>query len=520
MSSATRLPGYSWDTTGRIEAGVQALIGERLAALPQRSATVANRLRGVTGDCRLAALYLRPDMPDAVVRLCERLAATHNAQERARLHHEIGRARFARPGTAQVRLTDDLEHVLTATTAADAPTRAYVPDPGHRGMIAALLDGFGTGFGDFVESRHEVPGPNARLRQGIVKSWHLPDGTRVISKRANPAKPGRFAQEQVAYRAIAARLAGEITFGRDRRLRLAPLLATIHDGTSGHVYALWQWAPGKTAESMLLAPGEHTSLLRDYRDLMDALLERGILWGDLSPRNVLVHGRTHHLVDFEKTQVPRETPVPHGDRGDYCRGQVGVEELGVLCPEEQVRACLHGYLDPDVWDFDAPGPVPFSPRPEVTAVLAGRGITDPDLGTYNRTDRQIWQVRSPDREPATGQPRYPGLVNFRVEHYLSCAGRTDADDYDRKTTEILIAGRRLGCFDAAVQAVADAADEAERQFVVAEAAELLAGNDTGPVPAPRAAIRALVDCIDVLDAARQDPDRFRSTCTALRRDGR
>lgn len=156
----------------------------------------------------------------------------------------------------------------------------------------------------------------------------------------------------------------------------------------------------------------------------------------------------------------------------------------------------------------------------MTAVLAGRGITDPDLGTYNRTDQQIWQVRSPDLDPVTGQPRYPGLVNFRVEHYLSCAGRTDADDYDRKTTEILIAGRRHGCFDGAVRAVADVVDEAERQFVVAEVAELLAGNDTGPVTAPHAAIRALVDRIDVLDTARQDPDRFRSACTILGKEGR
>ncbi|MDX3025793.1 protein kinase family protein [Streptomyces acidiscabies] len=513
-----QLSGYSWDTTGRVEAGVQALIGERLATLPSRAATVAARLREVTGDCRLTALYLRPDSPDTVVRLCEHLASCANARERARLQHEIGRWRFARPGTAEIHLTDDLEQVLAAD---DHRTRAYVPDPEHRSVIGALLDAFGTGFADFVESRHEVPGPNARLRQGSVKSWHLPNGTRVISKRANPAKPGRFIQEQAAYRAIATRIAGGIAFGKDRHLRLAPLLAAVRDGTSGHVYAVWQWVPGRTAESLLLAPGEHTGLLRDYRDLLDALLERGILWGDLSPRNILVHGRTHHLVDFEKTQVPGEDiPVPRGDRVAYCRGQIGVEELGVLCPQDEVRACLHGYLDPGTWDADAPGPVPFPPRPEVAAVLAGRGVTDWDLGTYNQADQQIWQVRSPDRDPTTGQPRYPGMVNFRVEHYLSCAGRTDADDYDRKTTEILIAGRRHGCFDDALQAVTDVVDEAERRFAVAEVAELLDGNDTGPVPAPHAAIRALVERIDALDTARHDPGCFRSACTTLGKDGR
>ncbi|MFJ8159106.1 hypothetical protein [Streptomyces sp. NPDC094468] len=146
-------------------------------------------------------------------------------------------------------------------------------------------------------------------------------------RQTRPVHPG-----QLAYRAVAARLAGPVTFGRPRRLQLAPLLATIRDGAAGHVYGVWQWVPGESAESLLLAPGEHTPLLRDYRDLMDALLDRGILWRDLSPRNILVHGPVHHLVDFEKTPIPGDdTPVPHGDRGAYCRGQIGVEELGVLC---------------------------------------------------------------------------------------------------------------------------------------------------------------------------------------------
>jgi hypothetical protein len=509
---------YCWDPIGRVAVAVQSMLGERLAQQPAHAATVAAQLREVTGDCRLAALYLRPDSSADIVQLCARLAATGDGHERARLRHEIGRRRFAQPGTGEVLFTDDLEQVLAAPV--NDRTRAYVPDRMYKGLVGALLRTFGTGFSGFVESQHEVPGPNARVRQGVVKSWYLPDGTRVISKRVNPAKPGRFVQEQRAYRDLAGRLAGPVTFGRDRQLRLAPLLATIRDGASGQVYAVWQWRTGVSAESMLMGPGDHRSLLRDYRDLMDALLERGILWGDLSPRNILVHGRIHHLVDFEKTHIADDGPVPRPDRVAYCRGQVGVEELGVLCPPDQLRECLHGYFDPDSWDLGDPRPVPFEPRPEVTAVLAGRGITDPSLGCYNQADREIWQVRAPDVGSATGRRRYPGLVNFRVEHYLSCAGRADAGDYDRKTTEVLIAGRRYGCFDDALQAVADAADEVERQFVIAEVADLLDGNDTGPVTPPQPAIRALTDRIDLLDTARQDPDRFWSACTKLGEDRR
>ncbi|MBO3736636.1 hypothetical protein [Actinoplanes flavus] len=512
MISVVAPAGYRWDPTGRVAAGIRDLIGERLAARPPHAAVVVDRLLHLTGDYRLAALFLRPDTPDSIVRLCERLAATADPHDRARLQHELGRQRFARPGTATVVLAGDLEQVLTAP---DGTTCAYVPDPTQQDTVRALLHDFGTGLSEFVESQHEVPGPNARIRQGIVKSWYLPDGTRVVSKRANPAKPGRFAREQRAYHDLATRLAGSVTFGRSRQLQLAPLLATIRDGTTGRVYAIWRWVPGNTVEAMLTAPGDHRPLLHDYRDLMDALLDRGVLWGDLSPRNILVHGGTYHLVDFEKTHVIDDIPVPHPQRVAYCRGQVGIEELGVLCPPEELRACLYGYFDPDSWHLNDSGPVPFPPRPEVTAVLAGRGITTPGLGEYNRVDRQIWQVRAPDRDPLSGKIRYPGLVNFRVEHYLSCAGHDDPGDYDRKATEILIAAREHGCFDATVHALTVFVDEVERQFVTAEVADLLAGNDTEPVTPPYAAIRAFTDCIDVLDAARPDPGRFQAACATL-----
>lgn len=497
--------GHRWDPTGRVDAGIHALISRRLAGRPAHTGDVVTRLRDLTGDYRLAAAYLRAGSAD-VIGLYERIAASTSGRERARLQHEIGRRRFARPGTTTVVFADQLEQVLTAP--ADDRTHAYVPDPARRATVGALLHDLGTGFTDFVESRHEVPGPNARLRQGVVKSWHLPDGTRVISKRGNPGKPGRFVREQLAYRDLAARLSGLTGFGRSRRLRLAPLLTTVRDGPSGQVYAVWQWVPGTTVEQELLASGDHRPVLRDYRDLMDALLDRGICWGDLSPRNILVDGDDHYLVDFEKTEVTTDTPVPHRDRVAYCRGQAGIEELGVLCTPDELRECLHGYFDPDGWDIDSTQPVPFPARPEVTAVLAGRGITNPSLGCYNRADRQIWQVRAPDADPVTGRRRYPGLVNFRVEHYLSCAAHAGAGDYDRKTTEILIAGRAYGCFDDAVRAVADPVDELERQFVIAEVAGLLAGNDTGPVTPPYPQIRALTDRIDVLDAARHDPGRF------------
>jgi hypothetical protein len=521
---------FAWDPTGLVAADVRCLVDARLACLPERCAATVARLLRISGDGRLLAEYLRAvaAADRSVAELCERIADESDEMRRGRLRYALGRLRFGKSATERVVLRDNLLDVLDAN---DDHIAGYVADQALRDVFGMLLDDLGSGLSRFIEHQHEVPGPNARIRQGVVKTWFLPDGSQVASKRENPLKPGRFRREQCSYQEILRRLGvgpgesvpmGRAADGRNRELCVVPVVAVLRDGASSRIYSISRWVPSTSLESILLPcpPGpERAGHLRDYRDLMEVLLDHGILWGDLSPRNVL-HCRyadrdIFHMVDFEKTFL-HDLPVSNSDRVLYCRGQVAVEELGVLCSPSEVRECLEGYFDPADWDLASEGPVPFPQRPEVAAVLRGRGITGPALGVYNRTDLEIFDVRSPDLEPLTGRRRYPGQVNFRVEHYLSCAGHYDADNYDRITTEVLIAARQHGCFDAALQIVTRAVDEVERKFVVAEFADALDGRRTdGGISPPDEEIRTLIGQLDALDTARADPGLFRTTCADL-----
>src|ERR1022692_70824 len=521
---------FGWDPTGLVAAEVRRLVDARLNELPGHYRVTVARLIRVSSDYRLVAEYLRAAAASdqSVVEACERIAGEPNDLRRGKLRYALGRLRFAEPTTDQVMLRDSLAEVLDAD---DDCVSGYIADPALGSVFGTMTDELGSGLSRFIEHQPEVPGPNARIRQGVVKTWFLPDGTQVASKRENPLKPDRFQHEQYSYQEILRRLGlapgeslslGAGADGRSRELSVAPVLAVLRDGAAGRIYSISRWVQGTPLESILLASPsgpDRIGHLRNFRDLMDLLLDHGVLWGDLSPRNVLLsrhHDReVFHMVDFEKAIV-QDFPVSVDDRVVYCRGQVAVEELGVLCTAEEVRECFDGYFDPATWDLASIGHVPFKLRPEVAAVLRGRGITEPPLSVYNRTDLEIFDVRSPDLEPVTGRRRYPGQMNFRVEHYLSCAGHHRADDYDRIATEVLIAGRRHGCFESALQAVTMAVDAVERAFVVTEFADIIDGRSAdGAINPPTREIGVLTDRLEALDAVRTDRLRFRAMCAQV-----
>lgn len=518
---------FTWDVTGLITAEISRMVDDRLRCLPESAAHTVTALL-LVGEHRLVAEYLRATAAgdSAIAEACQRIAAE---PDKGTLRYELGRLRFASASSSIARLRDSASRVLDAT---DGQFSTFVAATELLPQFTTLLDDLGSGIARFIENQSEVPGPNARVRQGVVKTWFLPDGTQVASKRENPLKPGRFRRELRAYGevvhrmgiapGVALQMPNRSPGDSFRELSVPPIVALMRDGASGRVYSVSRWVAGPTLESILLvrtAGSERTKLLVDYRDLMDALFERGILWGDLSPRNVLVsRGKdkeVFHLVDFEKTEVG-SAPISTADRARYCRGQMGVEELGVLCTREEVREVLNGYFDPSEWDLDSTEPVPFPLRPEVAAVLRGRGVTSPCLGLYNQTDLEIFDVRSPDLDPISQARRYPGSVNFRVEHYLSCAGNREAGDYDRKTTEVLIHARRYGCFEEALRVVSFAADALERRFVITEFSDVLGGRLTdGTVHVPHQEVQELTTLLDVLYAAKNDSEEFRTVCAGL-----
>jgi hypothetical protein len=516
----------AWERSGVVAHRVTALVRALLGLTPAEvtAETVVSLVTHV--DYRLVAVYLHAlrHGHDDVVRLCQEFPVTGTHDHgvlRYRLALAVGRRTSGPPG-GQVVHADSVAAVFAA---AGPGTTVYVSEPAFHPVVDALFSDLGAGFGEFVEQQLEVPGPNARIRQGTVKAWYLPDGTRVASKRENPRKPDRFLREQSAYRDICSQLGGPPGSGvpvdgepgeAPLTLAVVPVFALVRDGRSGLIYSLSAWAPGTPLELLLLDDrndGRRHRYLREYRRVLDTLFDHGILWGDMSPRNMLVHrspeGDTYRILDFEKTEV-RPSRVPHDERVTYCRGQAGVEELGVLCDQDELTHCLDGYFEPAGWDLESTAPLPFRMRPEVARVLHGRGVADPTLGEYNRTDLQFISVRSPDTDLSTGRRRYPGQLGFRVEHYLSAALYPDADDYDRMTTEILIAGRTHACFDGVFETLKRSVDAVECAFVVAEFQHLLDGRPDAFVPPPSREIAALRRTILRLYHAQKSAGALRS----------
>lgn len=515
---------FDWDATGEVAGHVGAEIVRRLAGLPDESTATVRQLVTATGDVRLAGEYLRAAAAgeSAVVALLEQVAREPDEVERGRLRYEAGRLMFGVPAGQDAVVVGDLEAVLRGPEVTLCPE-----DDAARSLLETMLAELGSGLREFVESQDEVPGPNARVRQGVVKSWHLPDGMRVASKRRNPHKPERFALEQENWLAVAALVGGEDGSrlgnpSRPRRVAVVPRLGIVRDRATGEVYAISRWVRGTSLEQQLheLSDGpRRRGLLADYRALLDFLLDRGVLWGDMSPRNVLVDDAdvpTYWLIDFEKTAVV-DAPVPFPQRVEFCRGQIAVEELGVLCPRAELEGVLSGYFDPALWDVRSTAPLHFPPRPEVAASLRARSVLHPTQGEYDTVDLEILDVRSPDSDPVTGGRRLVGLVGFRIEHYLSCAGVETASDYDARTTEVLIAARRADCFDTVWVLLDEAAGHLEREFAVSEFLTVV--RRTGPwtpTMVPSASVRALMLAIDQLYACGDDATALRACAAGLR----
>lgn len=517
---------FAWDASGEVAARVGLEIDRCLAGLPGGAAGTVSRLISATGGVRWAGEYLRAAAAGdtAVVALLEQVARETDDMQRGRLMYEVGRLLFGVPAGATSIVLGDREEVLRGAEATLCPE-----DDAARPVFETMLAQLGSGLQEFVENQDEVSGPNARVRQGVVKTWYLPDGTRVASKRRNPQKPERFAREQENWTAVAARVAGEdghrSSFGdpsRARYVAVVPRLGLVRDQASKEVFAISRWISGTSIESLLhgLPDGpRRREILADYRALLDFLLDRGVLWGDMSPRNVLLDDAevpTYWLVDFEKTAVV-DAPVPFPERVDFCRGQVAVEELGVLCPRPELEEVLSGYFDIAGWDFRSEAPLSFPPRPEVAALLRARSVVTPTQGEYHAADLEILHVRSPDTHPVTGKRRLVGLVGFRVEHYLSCAGLDTASDYDTRTTEILIAARRVGYFDPVWDLLNEAAGRLELEFTVSEFLGVLRRTGSwSPTTVPSVYVRALTLAIDQLYACGYDLEALRARVSHIR----
>lgn len=359
----------------------------------------------------------------------------------------------------------------------------------------------------FIDAQFDIPGRNAVFRNGVVKSWQLPDGTRVVSKRDNRRKKNGLLAEQNNLRAILHRLGAqneaEMRAGADGPIfAVGRPICVLRDPEPAAFHAIYREKLGRTLEEVLLDdtvdPGRRRRHLADYRLCLDMLFDKGIVWRDMSPRNILVEDGArlrYHLVDFEKVDF-HEASLDIAHRVGACRTQFCVEELGVVCPEHELLETFAGLFQPDLWDVESPSPLPFAPRTEMAAILAGREIRNVSVGTFNKIDREVFEIRRPRIDPASGAVLRPGMLGFRVEHYLSLSDDLDSAEYDRRTTEVLIAARARGKLVEELQYLSTFTDELETAVILAEFDAIRECGRGTSITYPHAEARRLCAAID------------------------
>lgn len=479
-------------------------------------------------DYRLVAEYLaaRQNRDEAILSVFYQILAADNPHQVGKQRYQLAYTHFVDtvgfPEEAKVSFTPRLDDVFSPR---GNQLIIYQEDHQFEPPLLMLIKDVGAMFSKYIEQQYDVPGLNAVVRQGLVRTWHLPDGTPVISKRKNPLKKGRFRREQYNLNMLGERwgrlpiiVNNPKSTNNPVNVHIARPFAIIYDGYSDQHYALSEYVEGIPLEDILFIKRDSNArnrFLEHYRLVLDTLYEHGILWGDMSPRNILIKEQeqtiSYTLVDFEKTQI-LNAPISIEQRIQHCRGQICVEELGVICPLDEVLECFKGYFDPSVWDLESRVILPFRPRPEIVDILRGRGhdVNNLTLGTYNSIDKAILGVRMPDFDPQTKERRFPGHLGFKVEHYLSCAENSEAGDYDRKTTEVLITAKQQKCFDEVVAQLAGLTDAVEQGYLRTEFADLLQGGFSGNVIPPRQEINNLTKILDMLYETRDNVSAFQS----------
>lgn len=377
---------------------------------------------------------------------------------------------------------------------------------------------------DLISMQADLPGVNSLVRSGLVKALYLKDGSRIVAKRDNPDKPGRFVNEQKNIEEIVSRLGlpRRESFlrinGNEVSIRVIRPFAVFSDKASNVLYSLSHYEGHPTLEAILLQE-KNSAKRRHYlskaRTVLEHLYEKGIIWGDMAPRNILVsedkNETTFYLLDFEKTVFTDEA-VPLAQRLEHARGPMCVEEFGAVCSPQEVIECFSGYFDPDSWTFDDPGNIPYKkPKREVIDILAGRGNTNPTLGDYNAAEREMLGVRF----PFTGHDeivRFPLHTSFKIDHYLGA-------EYDRKTTEAFMNARKYNLLDRVVDILNNDLRRGENRLVLAQFTSRLYEDEGGSgVDASKGSSQLFSELrktIDLIHGCGADQDRLLNTIGRL-----
>jgi predicted nucleotidyltransferase len=367
-----------------------------------------------------------------------------------------------------------------------------------------------------IDAQTDLPGINSLVREGLVKSLTLPTGRRVITKRNNPSKQGRFLSEQYNVSEIVSRLGlptqqSFVRVGSALHLQVIRPFAVVADCAEGAFYSFSNFEVHPTLEYILLTEKDaekRHQYMSMARQVLEHLYSNGIVWGDMAPRNILVQEdggiTTFLLLDFEKTAFT-DGVVPMTQRLEHARGPMCVEEFGAVCSLPEVVQCFDGYFDPADWnEFDA-SPIPFAkPKREVMDILKSNGCASPTIGQYNKMEGLMIEVRF----PFVGEDdalRLPLHTSFKVDHYLGA-------EYDRRTTELFMKAKSYGYLTQAVDALNAVLQGLETEKILSQVEARL--NITKTEPLNPSASR-LAAAIDLLYESGKDSCQFKSALRKL-----
>ncbi|MBS0619895.1 MAG: hypothetical protein JSS61_00340 [Verrucomicrobia bacterium] len=327
---------------------------------------------------------------------------------------------------------------------------AYIADSGNKDLFLELLRATKNQLDLFIDNHFDLPGRGSLVRKGLIKKFKFNDQV-IIAKKNNPAKKGRFLREQENIE----KLKGVLGISdqtdclhikddacRDIKIKVLSPFAVFSSGDSSKFYSLTFFQSGTTLEEILLVERDavrRKNYLKDMRLLLEFLYQNGVVWGDMSPRNIIVEesgGEISYIIlDFEKTAILNR-PVSMHERVEHARGPMCVEEFGAICTEKEVIEAFSPYFNPTEWDLESREEIPFAhPKDEVIAYLKERSISEPTFGEYNRAEKEIMQVRFFDNFSNYENSSSLISLGFRIFHYLG-------SEYDMKTTEILLCSKK------------------------------------------------------------------------------
>ena len=363
----------------------------------------------------------------------------------------------------------------------------YVRDSIYKADLVALLNDVGLNFGEFVAQHYDIPGLNAVVRAGVVKHIVLPKG-RVVVCKTSGANIKKFKREQDNYEAIIRRVGQnfKIELQSDNScervfLRIVFPVAVIRDNCTQSFFAFSPFLDGVSLEDLVINTTEpliRTNYLKHYKLILNTLYDYGIIWGDMCLRNILVvkEGNTinYYIFDFEKTTII-DSKVSKEKQNEHCRGQIFAEELCTLCTIHEIEQIFKDQFYPSIWDLNSKEFISFRKRKEVIDIFGKHNINT--LGDYNTKDMEIIRAREIYMDRTTNKYKFPGLLGFKIEHYLSCLGYLDAKKYEDKLTEILIFSMNYNCRAKIVNFIEKLVNKLEGSFLETEFYNIMNGRE-------------------------------------------